>query len=178
MKASRFNRRASLTIALAVASSLLALTPVPASACGAGDGFFDYVTPNTLNVVIKPFHKRYARGDTVTVKVVVTRPAAEDPAGLGVPTERPVSQPASDVNVGIGINVRGAFLPGYGKTNEKGEVAVPVKLGRRVPAGTATVRAYAYKERLNTPCVVVEEQGYRTSPKAFRVTSASTRQGN
>jgi hypothetical protein len=175
MESSRFNKRASLAIALAVASSLIALTPVPASACGAHGGLFDYVTPNTLHVVIKPFHKRYARGDTVTVKIVVTRPAAEDPAGFGVRTERPVTQPASDVNVGIGINVGRAFLPGYGKTNDKGEIAVGIKLGRRVPAGTATVRAYAYKERLNTPCVVAEEQGYRTSPKAFRVTSTRTR---
>jgi hypothetical protein len=178
MKSSRFKRRASLLVALAVASSPMLLSSVPASACGAGGGFFDYVTPNTLHVVIKPFHKRYARGDTVTVKVVVTRPAAEDPAGFGVPIERPVTQPASDVNVGIGINVGRAFLPGYGETNDKGEVAVGIKLGRRVPAGNATVRAYAYKERLNTPCVVVEEQGYRTSPKAFRVTSTSTRESN
>jgi hypothetical protein len=134
MESFRFKKRASLAVALAVASSLIALTPVPASACGGQGGLFDYVTPNTLHVVIKPFHKQYARGDTVTVKVVVTRPAAEDPAGFGVRTERPVAQPASDVNVGIGINVGRAFLPGYGKTNNNGEVAVGIKLGRRVRA--------------------------------------------
>lgn len=168
-------KAASLAIAIAVAFCLSAVLPAsPAIACGGGKAF-DYITPNTLHVALKPFGKRYARGETVTVRVVVTRPADEDPAGLGIPVARPASQPAADVNVGIGISVGAAFVPGYGKTNAKGKVGVGIKLGRNVPAGIATVRAYAYKERLNTPCVVVEEQGYRTNRKAFRVTSAGSR---
>jgi hypothetical protein len=162
-------------MAVAVALGLVTLTPLPSSACGRQSSFLDYITPTTLHVVIKPFHKRYSRGDVVTVKVVVSRPAAEDPAGLGIAMERPVTQPAPDVNVGIGINLGGAFVPGYGRTNDEGEVAVDVKLRRHVPAGMATVRAYAYKERLNTPCVVIEEQGYRTTSKAFKVTATNSR---
>jgi hypothetical protein len=162
--------RVSLMVAVALGAGFSLMTPATAAACSTSEAL-DYITPTTLHVVIKPFHKRYARGDTVVAKVVVTRPAEEDPAGLGIPMEPPASQPAADVNVGVGISVRGAFLAGYGKTNDEGEVAVAVKLGNQVPAGSATVRAYAYKERLNNPCVVVEEQGYRTKSKAFSVTS-------
>lgn len=164
-------RRASLVIALALSAHLASVTP--AAACQAQA--LDYITPTTLHVAIKPFKKSYARGETVRAKVVVTRPAARDPAGLGIPVERPVSQPASDVNVGIGISVGGAFVPGYGVTNGQGRATIGIKLRSHLPAGTATVRAYAYKERVNTPCVVVEEQGYRTNRKAFRVTSAGSR---
>lgn len=174
MKSAPRYRRASLSIAFALAC-YLAQPVAPAAACQAPAGALDYVTPTTLHVVIKPFDKSYARGETVRAVVVVTRPAARDPAGLGIPVERPVSEPASDVNVGIGINVGGVFVPGYGVTNDKGRVTVGIKLRPHVPAGTATLRAYAYKERLNTPCVVVEEQGYRTKQKAFRVTSAGSR---
>lgn len=176
MKPTPLNRLVAVMIAVALASGFASLVPAPAAACGATGGAFDYITPTTLHVVIKPFRKRYARGEMVVAKIVVTRPAGEDPAGLGIPMERPVSQPAAHVNVGIGISVRGAFLPAYGKTDDNGGVAVAVRLRRRMPVGVATVRAYAYKERLNTPCVVVEEQGYRTHRKAFRVTSAGSRQ--
>ena len=162
-------RSHALAVALVLGFSLHAQGP--AAACQGARAALDYVTPNTLHVVVKPFAKSYSRGDKVKVTIVVTRPADEDPAGLGVATARPVTQPADDINVGIGISVGRAFLPGYGKTDENGKLTTTIKLGSHVPSGVATVRAYAYKERANTPCLVVEEQGYRTVSKAFKVTS-------
>jgi hypothetical protein len=169
-------KQTSLTIALVLAASVVALAPTqPAGACSMRDQALDYVTPNTLHVDIKPFDKRYSRGEKVRATILVTRPAEQDPAGLGIDTPRPVTQPATDVNVGIGIVVGAAFVPGYGRTNNNGKVTVGIKLARYVPAGTATVRAYAYKQRANTPCLVVEEQGYRSKPNAFRVTTTGSR---
>ena len=130
----------------------------------------EYITPVTLHVEIKPFPKSYKVGDVVKVKVVVTRPAEEDPVGLGVGFERPVTEPAAEVNVGVGISVGRTFLPGYAMTKEDGTATVLIKLEKYVPAAMAHVRAFAYKEVLYTTCLVIEEQGYRDAPNAFRVT--------
>ena len=130
----------------------------------------EYVTPVTFHVAIGKFKKAYKVGDTVPVKVTVTRPAEEDPAGLGVAFERPATQPAAEVNVGVGLSVGRVFLPGYGRTNEQGKATVSVELERYVRPAKAHVRAFAYKEVLNTTCLTVEEQGYRDVPNAFKVT--------
>ena len=105
----------------------------------------------------------------VKVKVLVTRPAEEDPAGLGVPLERPANVPAEEVNVGVGISVGRVFLPGYGRTAANGVTTVKIKLERYVPKGTAHVRAFGYKEVVATTCLTVEEQGYHAVDNAFKV---------
>lgn len=158
---------------LALAALVMAagsLFPAPAASAGAcARGAMEYVTPVTFHVAIGKFKKSYKVGDKVPVKITVTRPAEEDPAGLGVGFERPASQPAADVNVGVGLSVGRVFLPGYGRTNEQGKTTVSVELERYVRPGTAHVRAFAYKEVLNTTCLTVEEQGYRDVQNAFKV---------
>ena len=129
----------------------------------------EYVAPVTFHVAIKPFKKTYKRGQTVKVGVTVTRPAEEDPIGLGVGIQRPASAPASDVNVGVGISIGRVFLPGYGRTDEKGQTTVAIKIEKYAPRAVAHVRAFAYKQVVDTPCLTVEEQGFRSQDNAFRV---------
>ena len=154
---------------LAAAAALLPAAPASASSCASTGGAMEYITPVTFHVAIKPFKKTYRRGDTVKVGVTVTRPAEEDPVGLGLGTERPASYPAADVNVGVGISIGRVFLPGYGRTNEKGQTSVAIKIEKYAPKAMAHVRAFAYKEVVATTCLTVEEQGFRTSDDAFRV---------
>ena len=129
----------------------------------------EYITPVTLHIEIKSFPRQYKVGDVVKVKVEVTRPAEEDPAGFGVGFERPVTQPAEEASVGVGISIGRSFLPGYGLTDADGKATIMIKLERYVPAGMAHVRAFAYKQIVSTTCLIVEEQGYRDRPNAFKV---------
>ena len=146
-----------------VGSSLVATSPA-ASACN-----MEYIQATTFTVDVGSFEKSYRRGDVVKVKVTVSRPAEEDPVGLGIGFERPTTQPAAEVNVGVGISVGRVFLPGYGFTNAQGRVVVPIRIERYAPLKTAYVRAYAYRTALETTCLTVEEQGFRTVPEAFKV---------
>lgn len=156
-------------LALGLTAALLPATPVTAGqseACSSNE----MVTPVTLHVDIKGFPKKpYRVGQVVKVKVEVTRPAEEDPIGLGVAFERPFTQPAEEVSVGVGISVGRVFLPGYGLTKADGTATVMIKLENYTPAGTAHVRAFAYKEVVYTTCLIVEEQGFRDKPSAFKV---------
>ena len=160
-----------LVAALSLTSVLLPASPVGAAQsneqCAA---MKEMVTPVTLHVDIKKFPKKtYKVGDVVKVKVEVTRPAEEDPVGLGVASERPYVQPAEGVSVGVGVSVGRVFLPGYGLTKADGTTTVMIKLENYTPAAMAHVRAFAYKEVLYTTCLTVEEQGFRDAPNAFKV---------
>ena len=171
----RTRRKSTWIVALALTGALLPASPVAAArrdgACAAGNKMMEYITPVTFHVDIKPFPKKtYKVGDVVKVKVEVTRPAEEDPVGLGVAFERPMVQPAEGVNVGVGISIGRTFLPGYGLTKADGKTTVMIKFEKYVPAATAHVRAFAYKEIVYTTCLIVEEQGYRDFPNAFKVT--------
>ena len=166
----RRTSRAVLSLFVLAASTLVlpaAAASVPA--CASAGGAMEYITPRTFHVEIKPLKKTYRRGDVVNVQVLVTRPAEEDPAGLGVPLQRPASVPAQEVNVGVGISVGRVFLPGYGRTKANGVATVRIKLERYVPKATGHVRAFAYKEVVATTCLTVEEQGYRAIDNAFKV---------
>ena len=160
-----------VAIALGLIASL-----VPASSAGAARssngcaGANEMITPVTLHVEILKFPKKtYKVGEIVKVKVEVSRPAEEDPIGLGIGYERPISQPAEDVSVGVGISVGRVFLPGYGITDAEGKATVMIKLENYTPAAMAHVRAFAYKTVVATTCLIVEEQGFRDMPNAFKV---------
>jgi hypothetical protein len=168
----RASLRSSSAIRVVIASALAALA-VPASATAASAvpcGQMEYVTLNTLHVNVAPLKRAYHIGEVVPIKVHVSRPSENDPVGLGVAAERPTSQAAEDVNVGVGLSVGRVFLPGYNVTNAKGDTVVKIRLTNYTPKGKmAQVQAFAYMERANTPCLVVEEQGYRALPNAFKV---------
>src|SRR5688572_5941715 len=134
-------RRLRAKTAAAIALGLIA-TLVPVSSAGAAPngcaGANEMITPVTLHVEIKKFPtKTYKVGGIVKVKVEVSRPAEEDPVGLGVAFERPFSQPAEEVSVGVGISVGRVFLPGYGLTKADGTATVMIKLENYTPAAMA-----------------------------------------
>ena len=161
-------RFVSTILATALLGGLSAAAAPSASACSPRSA--EFVNVVTLHVAVKPLAKSYRKGQSVPVKVVVTRPASEDPAGLGLSYERPVGRPAADVNVGIGISIGRSFLPGFGVTDNQGRATVRIKLPGYVPSGkTADLRAFAYKTAVKTICVTVEEQGYQSVPRAFKV---------
>jgi hypothetical protein len=152
-----------------VAAFLSAPTTAHSIPCAAG--IMEQLYPITLHVKIGKFNKTYRVGDKVKVEVLVTRPAGQDPAGFGITHPRPASVPAEEVNLGVGISIGRDFLPGYGYTNQKGRATVPVKIERYIKPGSASVRVYATKQRVNTTCLTVEEAGFGDVANAFRVKS-------
>lgn len=161
-------RIAGLIAATGLAAGLLAPGPVAAAPlphCGG----VEVVQLRTFHVVVDTPKEKYAVGQTAIVKVTVTRPAHEDPAGLGVPIDPPVSEPAEDVNVGVGLTIGRVFLPGFARTNADGEATIKIKIEPYVRPGWASADAYAWERQLETPCFTVEENGYRHVEKIFKI---------
>jgi hypothetical protein len=172
-RTNRTGRLGRLTRAVLGSAIVLGALPVavsPAAAAPCAPQAMEYITLNTLHVDVGRLKRAYSKGDVVKVKVAVSRPSENDPVGLGVSMDRPVSEPAEDVNVGIGISIGRVFLPGYSLTDEDGKATVKIRIASYAPAGKmAQLQAFAYQERLNTPCLIVEEQGYEAKPNAFKV---------
>ena len=172
--------RRSGSIAATIAGLLLAgLTPSTASSapipCRAHaaralrGNTMDIVQVRTFTVEVKT-GKAYRIGGRAAIDAVVTRPAHRDPLQVGPEFEPPASAPAADVNVGIGIHVGDVFVPGFGVTDENGEVRVTIKLPSYMRPGTASIDAYAWKIQADTPCLTLEEDGFTHVDKAFAVT--------
>ena len=156
-------------IVAALTTTLLPLSGSQATADSCASKL-EYLTLNSLHVDAGRLKRSYRRGDVMTLKVRVSRPSENDPVGLGVSMDRPVSNAAENVNVGVGVSVGRVFLLGYGLSNEEGKTTVRVKIERYTPVNkVAHVQVYAYYEQANTPCLVIEEQGYEAIPNAFRV---------
>lgn len=170
-------KRTALLAATAVLSGLLTVgTASPAQACGARDarqglksGAFEVVGLRTYHLVVEAGDKAYRVGDTAKINVTVTRPAHEDPLGLGVEQEPPESFPAEEVNVGIGLRVGDVFLFGHAITDANGKATVKIKIKSYTPAGRASADAYAWKTTFETTCAKVEENGYTQKPDLFQV---------
>ncbi len=179
-----------VTVATLVAAGLVAIAPSPAQACrrltraqvfeqlrtggfesgSSRSGGMEQVTLRTFNLDVTP-PKVAEIGTTVTVKVVVTRPAKEDPAGQGIPMERPFVEPAADVIVGVGLSVGNVFLPGAAMSNEQGIAKVKIIMQDYAPADKSVdMSVYAWKILQQTPCLTVQEDGYKVMPDAFRTT--------
>lgn len=176
-------RRFSLLLAssMLIATIGVAASPAAAStgACGSRsavrqslrDGRLETATVRTFDVEAKVKRPVYQRGSFAEIDVTVTRPAKEDPLGEGIPLpiERPMVEPAPEVYVGIGVYIGNVFLPGFGITGADGVAKVRVKIERYAPAGTiAHVSIYAWKVLQDTPCLTVQEDGYRQFPEMFR----------
>lgn len=168
----KLGRLTRFLVGSAVALSALPTAATAAAAAPCAPQAMEYITLNTLHVDVGKLKRAYSKGDVVKVKVTVSRPSENDPVGLGVSMERPVSEPAEGVNVGVGISIGRVFLPGYSLSDGDGKAVVKVKIASYAPAGKmAQLQVFAYKEQLNTPCLIVEEQGYEAMPNAFKVRS-------
>ncbi len=170
-------KRTALLAVTGILAALLVVAPVSGAAACSGpnvrslmrSGAIEVVALRTYHLEVKPGKKVYKVGDTAKIKVLVTRPAHEDPAGLGIPIDPPASFPAEDVNVGIGLRVGDVFLFGHSVTNADGLAVVKIKIKPYTPAGKATADAYAWKTAADTPCLRIEETGYRQMPNLFTV---------
>lgn len=167
---------ASLIVSIVTGAAPAATTPRAAIPCRGwvarqlqADNF-DIYQVWTFSVHPKPLAKAYKVGQVAKVHVLVERPGPADPAGQGVPMPSPTYAPAEGVNVGVGVKVGPVFLPGYGVTDANGEVDVPVKLQSYTPAGIADIEVFAYKNDAESPCVTIQEDGYTSLPRAFKVT--------
>lgn len=172
-------RGVAVVVAL-LAGGLMFSAAAPADACGSGmtrreafafmqHGGLETVTLRTFHIEAK-YSKVVAIGDVAKIKVNVTRPAKEDPLGNGIPMERPIVEPAPDVIVGIGLHIGNVFLPGAAITNEEGDATIKITIERYAPVGVVDVSAYAWRVAATLPCATVQEDGYRTYPRAFKTT--------
>ncbi len=147
-----------------------ALAPMPATAaqnCAANSN--EVVSATTLHVVIEPGKKLYRVGDIAEITATVTRPAHEDPLGQNIPVDPPMSQPAQNVNVGVGVQVERVYLFGFSKTDAQGKATIKVKVAPYTPPGDASVRALAWSVTLESICLTIEEQGFTHDPALFKV---------
>lgn len=161
-----------------VAATALLLVPAaaPASAvpCSGGEGGtrhgLETVTLRTFHIDAKPRKKSYKIGETVVFDVTVTRPAEEDPFGAGVPMDAVDPEPAAEVPIGSGLLVGDVFFSGFAITNEKGKATIKAKIEKYAkPAKSVDVAFYAWKTQADTPCLRVEENGFRAYPGMITV---------
>jgi hypothetical protein len=141
-----------------------AMSPVGAAACA------DVIMLRTMTIHIKPVTQNYKVGSIASVPVVVTRPANTDPAQLGVPVPTAVSEPASNVTIGIGLHIGPVFSPGYAITDSNGGASVKIKIPTYAPAATVNIDAYAYNILVQAPCYTIQEDGYTRKMAVFKTT--------
>jgi hypothetical protein len=159
------------TLGVALAAGLVSATLVgaPTAAVSAPGCAMETVTLKTFHLEVKAKKKVYKVGEIAQVLVNVTRPAEEDPLGNGIPIDRPTTEPAEGINVGIGLRVGDVFLFGHALTNAAGDAVVKVKLEPWTPAGNAIADVFAWNIVRDTPCLRIEENGYRQEPNIFRI---------
>ena len=173
-------RRTSSVLAAALFAALLPVGSAQAAPTGNGcspsgvrqmlrHGDMETVVLRTFTVALKPVKKTYKVGETAVVNATVTRPANEDPLGLGQDFDPPKSFPAEKVNVGIGIRVGDVFLFGFSVTDANGKATLKVDIKSYTPAGKAIADGFAWKRQLEQPCLTVEENGYIFAPGLFKV---------
>lgn len=170
-------KKLAVTVATGLVAGLISVgTASPAQACASRavrtamrSGALEVVALRTFHLEVKPIKKAYQVGETAKIEITVTRPAHEDPLGLGQPIDPPFSFPAEGVNVGMGLRIGDVFLFGHAISDADGKAVVRIKIKSYTPAGTATADAYAWKTAAETTCVTVEENGYRQMPDLFKV---------
>ena len=178
-------RRMRVTTGVLGAAIVLALLPIaPAQAattedCAPADvrrmmrnGELETIVLRTFNVSLKADKKVYKVGQTALVHATVTRPAHEDPLGLGFGWEPFTTFPAENVNVGIGLRVRDVFLFGFAVTDAAGNAHIKIPIKRYAPAGKAIADGFAWKRQAEAPCASLEENGYTSVPGLFEVARA------
>ena len=104
------------------------------------------------------------------VTVTVTRPAPEDPLGLGVPLDSPVTLPVEGANVWTSVLTgRYPFPYGYGQTDAKGQVHFKIALNLLKNSGSYDVSHYANTYTNQGGCPDIEEWGYTYEARGLTV---------
>jgi hypothetical protein len=151
-------------------------SPAPAGACAGmslhaalRDGLPETILVETLHIQMSATRSSYAAGDTVTVRVKVTRPAHRDPVGAGINFRPPAGVPAPRVHVGVGLSVGRSFVYAGGSTDAVGRETLKLRLPGGAPAGPVTARALAYKRHVETICANVDEVGFARDARLFTI---------
>lgn len=164
---------AALALTVAAPGTGLAAT---GSAPSAPDGCADVVvSTRSFDVTMEAQKKTYRAGETARIHLTVTRPAREDPAGLGVGIGHPLTFPASDVAVGVGLFLKGAFLAASNATDQEGVAVIEIDIPRKAPTGKVEASGFAWETHFRGACLIVEEFGHRKDPKLFRIKGGKRR---
>jgi hypothetical protein len=166
-----------LVAASLVATCLATLAP----AAAAGTPAYCAAKGADVTVPVRSFHiewkwdkKSYKIGQTAKLSATVTRPSDKDPVsdeGEPLPVDRPTSQPAEGVTVGIGLYIGDVFLSGGGITDAEGKIVAPVKIQNYAKPGSADQTIYAFKRYLTeTRCVYLQEFEYIHTDNVFKIT--------
>jgi hypothetical protein len=155
-----------LALALALVAGLLAAPAAPATAhCS------DTIIPlYTLHMEWEPERKRYRIGQTARIHVNVTRPGEEDPLGEGIPWQRPFSEPAEDVSVGVGGVIDDVLAHGTGRTDENGDAVVRIRIPEWASPGWAHARGLGQHLVAEVAgCFWIIEYAFKRQSRFFRV---------
>ncbi|MGH2755906.1 MAG: hypothetical protein ACRDLB_15940 [Actinomycetota bacterium] len=114
--------------------------------------------------------KTYRVGDTIQFPVHVSRPAEEDPFGLGMSMNPGSMGPVEEANIGVGLLIGDVFLPGFAITDANGDALIKVKIENYVKPATVDAAFYSWKIAADSPCLRVEENGFRAVPSMFKIT--------
>ena len=145
------------------ASSAAASVP-----CGAQDAF-EVVQLHTFHVEMKAKKAIVKRNGVAVVNMTVIRPAKQDPVGAEQEIDPPHTEPAADVDIGIGAFAGDVYLYGTSVTDDKGKATIKIKVPSYTPKGKVAARALAQKEVVSSPCASVYEFGYTETSKLFTV---------
>lgn len=158
--------RAGATAALIFLATAAIQTAHTARAC-----VLDVIVLETFRVDIDAAEKRYGPGDTAAIGLTVTRPAREDPLGVGVPLDSPVSRPAEGIVSAVAVSVADEYLFAFADpTDAAGKATARVKIPSSTPTGKPVrVAAFAWKTQLDAPCSKVVEQGSIERDEAFEI---------
>lgn len=157
--------------ALTVTATPIAPAQAAAGACRARSSGSSMVTRfRTFTVKARPLKTTYPADGTAVVEVTVTRPGEEDPLNNGVPLNSPVSLPAEDVDVSVGLYRGNFYMYGVGITDAEGKALIKIKLNPYAPAGSAIGEAGARKYYNRGGCPDIEEEGFAYYPRFFRTT--------
>ena len=78
--------------------------------------------------------------------------------------------PVEEANIGVGLLVGDVFLPGFAITDANGDAVIKVKIEKYVKPATVDAAFYSWKIAADSPCLRVEENGFRAVPAMFKIT--------
>lgn len=160
-------KRIRVTLALALLVTTLQLSGglAPAAACAG-------TRVHSFHVKVDWGKKTYRPTDKAIAIVTVTRPAHEDPLGVGVPIDPPASFPEPGVTVATSLQTgRYPYPYGAGITDENGEVRLKIPLKDANKKGPLDAQTLVWKiqNQGGPACTEFEEYGYLYQPSAITI---------
>ncbi len=116
--------------------------------------------------------RTFDNSEKAVVTITVTRPAPEDPLGLGIPLAPPMTYPVEGANVWTSvITGRYPFPYGYGQTDADGKIKFKIDLKLLNKVGPYDVSHYASVYTNQGGCPDIEEYGYLFESPGLTITT-------